>query len=125
MHWKKPAMEFFKDRNRWSIILAALFLLAVLSTVFYLYDFSKTHSYFQHDGQRMLVALYSGLAMIFFSGALALWVTFGARKEVMIYREKERDDLSLSGHLLTVSQNVTNPGRETARNGNPSEVITI
>ncbi|MEX2230544.1 MAG: PAS domain S-box protein [Cyclobacteriaceae bacterium] len=123
-------MEFFKDRNKWSLILAGFFLLAVLFTAFYFYNLPKTHYDLQGERQTILTELFTGLGVIFLSGSLALWVAFGARKEVMIYREKERDNLSLSGPLLTISQSVVADAGgeifpEDGKNGKPSEVITI
>ena len=122
-------MEFFKDRNKWSFLLAGLFVLVVFVTAFYVFTISKT-GIAQEGSSRIFDTIYSGLTMIFLSGGLAILFAFRARKEVMIYREKERDNFSLSGQVLTVSQNVApegllHPQHQTPSNGKPSEVITV
>jgi len=125
-------MEFYKDRNKWSFILAGFFLFAVFFTAFYLYAFTSSTE-LQNTSPHTFIALCSGLAFILVSGALALWVTFNARKVVMIYREKERDNLSLSGHMLTVSPGDVTSSRDVIMapasmaklNGHPGEIVTI
>jgi PAS domain S-box-containing protein len=130
---KKAAMEFFKDRNRWSLILAGFFFLCIFGTAFYFYRLSKTAQDFQTGMHLTPPALYAALVLISVAGGLAIWVTFHTRKEVMIYREKELDNPALSGHLLTISPNVlisaAEPWKGGAANGekskNISEVVTI
>ena len=125
-------MKFFTDHNKWSLILTGFFFLAVTATACYIFDLSGQHLT-ENTRQDAVIGLYTGLAMIVVSGGLAIWVTFHARKEVMIYREKESDDLTLSGHLLTISRSVAPPARNgiidpvngVEKNGKPAEVITI
>lgn len=124
-------MELFKDRNKWSLILVGFFLLAVILTAMYLSNISPTDA-FQNNTAETVQVLYGALALILLSGCLALAFAFQARKEVMIYHENDRDDHSLSGHLLTVSHNVMpvngtamHPHPHAGKNGTPGEVVTI
>lgn len=96
-------MEFYKDRNKWSLILAALFLLAVLVTGSFIYKLQDTDP---SSVRRISLLLYCGLGAILIFGLLGLWVTSHARKKVMIFREEDRENYALSPSLITVSQKV-------------------
>lgn len=92
-------MEFFKDRNKWSLILAGIFFLAVIFTVSYVHAIPETEI-FQDNAAGTVTVLYGALAVILASGSLALAMAFQTRKEVMVYHEKYADDPSLSGAEL-------------------------
>lgn len=122
-------MDVFKDRNKWSIVLAAAFVLAVLATTYCLYVLWP-----MPEAMGTSVSLvYGGLVLTLVLGCLALWITYHARKEVMIYKEREKDNLSLSGHVLTVSptdmsaaeQAPLEPLNETEKQGTVTEVVTV
>ena len=121
-------MEFFKDRNKWSLILAGIFFLAVFLTAIYVHTIPETQALHTNVPETAKV-LYGALALILLSGALALTMAFHARKEVMVYHEKYRDNPSLSGHLLTVTHEVgkasARQADKTVKNGTALEVITI
>src|SRR5690606_16552917 len=73
------------------------------------------------------VWMYSVLAAIFVVGILMFRVTWSARKEVMIYRENEREDHALNPHLLTVTPELRERGHLHAsyRNGQPTGLTTV
>lgn len=96
-------MEFYKDRNKWSLILAALFVVAALVTGSFIYRLSAADPLAIRS---LSLLLYSGLGATLIFGGLGLWVTYGSRKQVMIFREEERQDYALSPSLLTVSPKV-------------------
>jgi PAS domain S-box-containing protein len=106
----KQRMEFYKDRNKWSLILAALFLLAVLVTGSFIYNL--------HLVRRTSLLLYCGLGAISLFGGLGLWVTYHARRKLMIFRENERDEYALSPSLLTVSPKVADGDPPRFKQGN-------
>lgn len=124
-------MEFLRDRTKWSLALTGLFILSVCVLGFYLRQVSDMVG--PVNGEHGIVILYIALGMVLLSGSAALWISFHARKEVMIYQEKERDDPALSGHLLTISDNDDNsvPGPSVQQNGQdrkhgaPVQLITI
>jgi len=125
-------MEFIKYRNRWSLILAGFFFIAVSTTAFYLHTISRS-GFIPGEGTTPQNYLYTGLAFILISGTLAIWLALRARKEVMIYHEEESGNPALSGHLLTVYRKAKNPEMKTglkedgkgAENGKSSEITTI
>src|SRR5688572_19075261 len=112
-------MEFFKDRNKLSLVLAGTFLIAVFTTAFFAYNLSGAY---RAPTLRESLMLYSGLITILITGGLAFWTAWHARKEVLIFGEEERQNYSLSTSLLTVSQKVEGSGhlRASYRNGQPT-----
>lgn len=120
-------MEFLKDRTKWSFVLSGLFFLSVCLLGFYLQNLFETLV----ADQRTFVTLYMLLVMVLLFGGVALWVTFHARKEVMIYSENERDNPALSGHVLTITGgNDDSPGKSLIQpNGygekNGGELVTV
>ena len=129
--YRKAAFEFLKDRSKWSIFLACLFAFAVVCNWLYVYSLSDNRpAEFNSD---TFVLLYAGVAFSMLTGGLALWVTYTARKEVMIYREKDSRSHSVRGPLLTISHPVVNTDGKASANGKKpvnftgvsSEVVTI
>lgn len=125
-------MVLFKDGNKWTLVLAGAFLVAVLGTTYCLYVVWPPAE--ASNAIHTSVALvYGGLFLTLLTGCLALWITHHSRKEVMIYKEREKDNPSLSGHLLTVSANEVNTAPHTPlealngaeKQGMTSEVVTI
>jgi len=117
-------MEFLKDRNRWSIVLVGCFVLVVASSVILVNQLDATKAGLDATTK---VWMYSVLAAIFVVGILMFRVTWSARKEVMIYRENEREDHALNPHLLTVTPELRERGHLHAsyRNGQPTGLTTV
>lgn len=117
-------MEFLKDRNRWSIVLVGCFVLVVASSVILMNQLDATKAGLDATTK---VWMYSVLAAIFVVGILMFRVTWSARKEVMIYRENEREDHALNPHLLTVTPELRERGHLHAsyRNGQPTGLTTV
>lgn len=63
-------MEFTKHRQKWSLMLTGLFVLAVCLSALSVREFSATHS---NDGARTFAGLYVSLGFVFLSGTLAIW----------------------------------------------------
>lgn len=103
---EKSSMEFIRDRENWSLILAGLFFLGVAVFAFYLYGVSQT-DLFHHDSVHIPAALFAGLAFIFLSGSMAIWLAFYNRKTQAWTKEDkpptpdmvERKRISLEIHL--------------------------
>ena len=122
-------MNFVKDRRKWSLLLGGLFLCAVICSGLYLYFLSVRNSF----GQDTFAYLFGGLAVTGLTGFLALWVTYHGRKEVVIFRERDRKTVASGGPMLTISHRVvknngsasSNGQKPVNLNGLSSEVVTI
>lgn len=121
-------MQMLKDRNKWSLLLAGLFVCALLSVLLYLQSVTLT------DGEGNVITVLSvAVGATGLAGCAALWVTHGARKEVIIARE-DRKAVPSGGPILTISQAILNSSRGNMSsqskkpvnlNGLSSEVVTI
>ena len=128
--YRKTAFKFLKDPKKWSILLSGLFALAVACNLLYVYSLSTASSDVNHD---ILNGVYAGIACIFLTGGLGIWVTHKARKEVMIYGENENQARSSRGAIITISHPVVNSNGKVSSNGKKpvnlnglsSEVVTI
>lgn len=125
---KETVMDFLKDRNRWTFPLAGLFVLTLAGTAIYVHDLS------QHNlNPNPSIAVYWALAIVGLTGGLAIWFTYHARKEVMIFRENETDNGESRTPRLTISNTMVNTNGTTVAtgkkpvnlNGLSSEVVTI
>lgn len=127
MH-KETLMDFLKDRNRWTIPLAGLFVLALAAAA------TCVHSLSRYDLEAStFIALYGALALVATTGGLAIWFTYHARKEVMIVQGNDTDDGEARSPRLTISNTMVNTngtilatGKKPVNlNGLSSEVVTI
>lgn len=123
-------MEVFKGRQTWIPILTAAFLLAVAGTAFCLHVLWPPSEF---QAARALPVMYGALFFTLVTGCLALWVTYRGRKEVMIHKVRQSDNLSLGGQLLTVSPDDMGGGQQprlpplngTEKQVTASEVVTV
>ncbi len=114
-------MEFLKDKNRWSFVLAGCFVASVIVSGMMISDLASS------DPSPAVLRIYAALLVVLASGILMFWSTRHARKEVMIYREKERESHTLNSSLLTVSPGSVEKGHLHAsyRNGHPTGITII
>lgn len=94
-------MEISKTRHTWILVLAGAFLATVAGTTYCLYALWPPPESAAVGTFPAMV--YGGLFFTLVTGCLALWVTYHARLEGMVDRERLRDSPSLSGHPLTLS----------------------
>lgn len=73
-------MEFFKDRNKWSFLLAGFFFAAIVFTGFCLSGIQDNNAEVRREN---IILLYAGLSVIFLTGTLSIWLTWNSREDVM------------------------------------------
>lgn len=126
--YNKTAMDYLRDRNRWTFPLGGLFLIALGAAAVYVYKLS----HYNLDTYAAMV-LYSALATAAVSGGFAIWLTYHARKEVMITREHESDNgesrsarMTISNKMVNTNGTIVATGKKPVNlNGLSSEVVTI
>lgn len=117
-------MEFIKDRNRWSLVLAGCFILSMLACAFFVFDHSTQNG---DTARSALVPIYMALAVSTVTGVLTFWTAWNSRKEVTIVREKGPETYPLSPSALTVTPGIGDKGylHTSYRNGYPTGLTTI
>jgi serine phosphatase RsbU (regulator of sigma subunit) len=114
-------MEFIKDRRKWSLILAGFFLLGVGSFAFYLYRVSRT-DLLHSDDKDISTVFFTGLAFIFLSGSLAIWLASYNRKELMVQPGSENKNLALKKRAGTSGDDVPTPTLGAFQTGSTGEI---
>ncbi len=105
--------------------MAGFFVLSVIVSAFLIADLATLQP--GTSASAVLLKVYSSLIATFVIGALMFWTTRGARKEVMIYREKETENHALHTSPLTVTPDTGEKGHLHAsyRNGYPTGITII
>lgn len=124
-------MDFLKHRNRWIFLSTGLFMLAVVLTTIFLHDLLQKSLHPADAGT--FIYFYAAVTTIAVTGALAIRVTYGARKEVMIERNGEGTGRESRGPRLTITHAMVNTNGTVVAssrkplnlNGLSSEVVTI
>src|SRR5688500_1733011 len=101
-------MEFIRDRQNWSLILAGLFFLGVGAFALYLYGVSQS-DLLHHKSGHIPAVLFAGLTFIFLSGSLAIWLAFHNRKVLLAGSEKKDNDVSSNKRGWTNGDKVPTP----------------
>ena len=74
-------MEFFRDKRKWSLLLAGFFLSTILATALFVYIVSSTAA-LRETALTLEKVVYTGLALVVVSGGLAIRVNRGTGKLV-------------------------------------------
>lgn len=80
-------IELFKNQYKVGLMLAALFCLGIIASVYSVY--SLPHNLMLADGyQSIFIPVYVTLAITFFLGALTIWYALKYKNEVIVFRDK-------------------------------------
>lgn len=83
-------IDLFKDRYKVSLIMAALFLIGVMASLYQVYRLP--HNLMLTEGYHpALFNVYLVLGFTFFIGAFTLWSALNYKNEVIVYRDKQID----------------------------------
>jgi methyl-accepting chemotaxis protein len=81
-------IELFKDRYKLGLLLAMLFFVGVIVSIYSIY--SLPHKLMLTDGyQPSFTNVYIIVSLTFLIGALAIWYSLQQKNEVVVYRDKQ------------------------------------
>ncbi|MEX1240373.1 MAG: SpoIIE family protein phosphatase, partial [Cyclobacteriaceae bacterium] len=113
-------MEFIRDRHNWSLILAGFFILCVGVFAFYLYAVSQT-DLLHHNSAHIPAVLFTGLAFIFLSGSLAIWLAFYNRKALLTTGPEKNNSPSLNERARAKEADVPTSALNAVTEDTPAE----
>jgi hypothetical protein len=119
-------MELFRDRYKTGLILATLFLIGILVSLYQIYRLP--HNMMVADGYHPALSnVYIILGITFLIGAYTIWSTLHNKNEIIVFRDKQLDadkasrDNATSGTQTTISLDSV---RESVKNGtSPKEIL--
>jgi hypothetical protein len=81
-------IELFKNQYKVGLMLAALFCLGIIASVYAVY--SLPHNLMLAEGyEAVFVPVYTTLAITFFLGALTIWYALKYKNEVIVFKDRE------------------------------------
>lgn len=82
--------DLFKDHYRLSLLMATLFFLGVIASLYYVY--SLPHNLMLTSGyEPAFTSVYVTLGLTFVLGSLAIWFSLQYKNEVIVYRDKQNE----------------------------------
>jgi putative methionine-R-sulfoxide reductase with GAF domain len=83
-------IDLLKDRYKLGLVLATLFFLGILVSVYTIY--SLPHTLMITDGyQSSFAKVYAILGLTFLLGGIAIWQALQYRNEVIVFRDKQKE----------------------------------
>ncbi len=114
-------MELFRDRYKTGLILATLFLIGILISLYQIYRLP--HNMMVADGYHPALSnVYFVLGITFLIGAYTIWSALNSKNEIIVYRDKKLEqDVSAkenanSGQQTTISLDTVRESVKTGRN---------
>jgi putative methionine-R-sulfoxide reductase with GAF domain len=81
-------IDLFKDRYKLSLLLAGLFLVGIIASIYQIYRLP--HNLMLNDGyQPAMLNVYLIPGLTFLLGAFTLWLSLNYKNEVIVYRDKQ------------------------------------
>lgn len=119
-------MELFRDRYKTGLILATLFLIGILVSLYQIYRLP--HNMMVADGYHPALSnVYIVLGITFLIGAFTIWSALHDKNEIIVYRDKQLDaektsrDNAATGQQSTISLDSVRESINTARN--PKDIL--
>lgn len=119
-------MELFRDRYKTGLMLATLFLIGILVSLYQIYRLP--HNMMVADGYHPALSnVYIILGITFLIGTYTIWTALNNKNEVIVFRDKKlEDDINArenaaSGQQTTISLDSVRESIKTGRN--PKEIL--
>jgi hypothetical protein len=99
-------MELFRDRYKTGLILATLFLIGILISLYQIYRLP--HNMMVADGYHPALSnVYIILGITFLIGAFTIWSALHNKNEIIVFRDKQLDAEKASRDNATTGQQST------------------
>jgi methyl-accepting chemotaxis protein len=99
-------MEILKDHYKVGLLLAAIFFLGIIFSVYSIY--SLPHDLRLADGyQSSFIPVYTGIAITFLVGGLTIWYALQYKNEVIVFRDKQLENSIASSNGSDTSSQTT------------------
>ncbi|MBT1696318.1 GAF domain-containing protein [Fulvivirgaceae bacterium PWU4] len=89
-------IDLFKDRYKLSLLMAALFLVGIMASIYQIYRLP--YNLMISDGHPALFNVYLVPGITFLIGAFTVWHALTYKNEVVVFRDKQTDTTDADGN---------------------------